>query len=262
VSELERVALDLAERGYHVFPLRPHSKRPITGDGFKSATTDERRLLHWWSGTPDANIGIACGASGIDVLDIDTKAGADPQEVIADLDLEHHPVVWTGEAPERSAKHPDSLAGGRGAQIYFRGERKTAPNTTIRGVELRGAGAYVVAPPSVHPSGVPYLGELPPVDELPELPAAVIAILAPQGAPGRPTPATEWLSMLRDGIDQRHNQLPRIAGHLLRRYVDVDLASELLHLINEHRCRPPLPSTEVDRIFEGICRLEMQRRSQ
>jgi Bifunctional DNA primase/polymerase, N-terminal len=114
-------ALNLAELEYHVFPLRPRGKRPITEHGFKAATRDERQILKWWATMPDANVGIACGVSGINVLDIDAKGGADPTEVIAELGLESVPAVWTGEAPERSTEYPDSLAGERGAQVYFRG---------------------------------------------------------------------------------------------------------------------------------------------
>ena len=67
------------------------------------------------------------------------KHGADPREVMGELDLEDHPhVVWTGEASEPDAKHPNSLEGVRGAHLYFRGEHPTA-KTRIAGVEIRGA---------------------------------------------------------------------------------------------------------------------------
>jgi len=261
MSALGSAALDLAESGYVVFPVRPRGKQPITTSGFKDATRDERQILHWWDRTPDANIGIACGVSGVVVLDIDAKHGGDPQEVVARLGLERHTAVWTGEAPERDAEHQDSLTGERGAQIYFRGGRKTAPKTSLKGVELRGAGAYVVAPPSVHPSGVPYLGKLPPVADLHELPTSVLEILSQQATPGGRTPATAWLTLLQ-GIPagDRNNQLARLAGHLLRRYVHVDVAGEIVHMVNENRCKPPLPAEEVDRTFESICAAEARRR--
>jgi Primase C terminal 1 (PriCT-1) len=90
----------------------------------------------------------------------------------------------------------------------------------------------------------------------------VLEILRPETPAGERTPATEWLTILRGiSVGSRNNQLARIAGHLLRRYIDVDLASELLHLINEHRCKPPLPTEELDRTFESICAAELRRRS-
>jgi Bifunctional DNA primase/polymerase, N-terminal len=167
-----------------VFPCRPRDKRPLTGAGFKDATRDERQILSWWDRWPSANIGVACGASGLVVLDVDSKHGADPAEVIPDLGLEHHPVVVTGEAPEASAKHPNSLSGVRGVQVWCWGQTQ-ATTTSIPGVEFRRAGHYVMAPPSVHPSGVPYEGDLPPVAELPQMPERIRA-LAEESGPGEP----------------------------------------------------------------------------
>jgi putative DNA primase/helicase len=151
----ERAALDLAAKGYYVFPCRPRGKVPLTPNGFKDATRDQRQILHWWDRWPDANIAIACGASGIVVVDIDPKHGADPREVIPELGLENHPVVWTGEAPEPSDRYPNSLVGVRGAHLYFGGHLPSC-DTEIPGVEIKGDGTYVLAPPSVHETGVPY----------------------------------------------------------------------------------------------------------
>lgn len=132
----EQAALDLAERGYHVFPVRARTKVPLTTHGFQDASRDERTILHWWDKWPDANIGVACGASGISVLDIDAKHGADPAELIPKLGLSHYPAtVLTGTAPERSEKYPKSLPGVRGAQRYFAGGLKTG-NLSISGVEV------------------------------------------------------------------------------------------------------------------------------
>jgi putative DNA primase/helicase len=152
---MERAALALADAGYFVFPCKPRAKEPLTKNGWKDATRDEGQILRWWDRWPDANIGVACGPSGIAVLDIDAKAGADPREVIAGLGLDGYPTVWTGEAGAPDADNPNSLEGVRGAHVYFRSDLSTC-KTTVPGVEIRGGGGYVLAPPSVHPSGVPY----------------------------------------------------------------------------------------------------------
>lgn len=262
-DRFERAAIDLAERGYYVFPLLPGKKTPLIaraagGNGHNDATRDERKILHWWTARPDANVGLACGASGVAVLDIDAKAGADPEDVLGELDLDGAPVIKTGEAPDK----PGSLAGVRGAQVYFRGDLPGTNRLKIAGTEIRGRQHYVVAPPSVHPSGVTYEGTLPAVADLPPVPAWLLALIEqPPGGPAGRKPAAEWLSMLRDGVpDHRHDRLAAITGHFLRRYIDVDLAAELVHLINEQRCRPPLPHEEVDRVFESICAAEQRRR--
>ena len=165
-----RAAAELAAAGYHVHPLRPRAKVPATGSGFKDATRDAGRIARWWDAMPDANIGIACGASGIVVLDIDSKAGADPREILAKFDRAGAPVIGTGLAPEHSERYPESLVGRRGVQVYFRGDMPSAARLTIAGCEIKAAGGYVVAAPSVHPCGVEYVGQLPPVAELPSVP--------------------------------------------------------------------------------------------
>src|SRR4051794_17810868 len=124
ITRFGQAALSLAERGYHVFPCAPRTKRPITSHGFKESTRDERRILHWWDQHPDANIGVDCGGTGIVVFDIDAKHGADPEDVLADHDLYGAPVVLTGEAPEPGGSFPRSLAGVRGAQVFYRGAER------------------------------------------------------------------------------------------------------------------------------------------
>ena len=86
-SALLRAALDAAEHGWHVFPLRPDTKRPAlhgektcTGAGpcagghrkwEQRATTDPDRIRAAWTRAP-FNVGIATGPSGLVVVDLDT----------------------------------------------------------------------------------------------------------------------------------------------------------------------------------------------
>jgi hypothetical protein len=71
-----------------------------------------------------------------------------------------------------------------------------------------------------------------------------------------------WLGVVGEGASegQRNDSLARLVGHLLRRYVDVDLTAELAHLLNQERFRPPLPASEVDQILDSIAWREAQRR--
>src|SRR5579875_2962345 len=73
-------ALSYARRGWHVFPCRPRAKDPdgrLAPRGHLQATTDEATIRRWWAASPHANIGIACGPSGLIVLDIDPRHGGD-----------------------------------------------------------------------------------------------------------------------------------------------------------------------------------------
>ena len=262
-SRLEHLAVEYATHGYHVFPCRARGKKPITPHGFHDASVDERQILQWWDRTPAANIGVACAASRLIALDIDSKSGADPREVIDELNLHGYPIIWTGEAPDRCARYPNSLPGVRGAQMWFAGDLPTV-ETTLPGVEIRGAGSYVMAPGSVHPCGIPYDGSVPPAAKLPPIPEQVqtIAIPEPAAENGR-TPTDVWLRMLEHGIPEttRHRSLLRLIGHLLRRYIDPDLAAAIAHTVNQQCCKPPLPPSDVDDLVEDVCKAELRRRN-
>jgi hypothetical protein len=95
-ADLLAVALAAAERGFHVFPLRPGDKRPALHGADRCprigacveghatwearATTDPERIERCWSAAP-YNVGIATGPSRLCVIDLDTpKDGKTPPE--------------------------------------------------------------------------------------------------------------------------------------------------------------------------------------
>jgi hypothetical protein len=248
-SPLLEAALTHAEHGYSVFPTAPRGKRPLTANGFKAATRDERDILHRWQEYPDANVAVACGASRIVVLDIDSKAGADPQDVLGELDIAGVPLIYTGEAPEPSERDPNSLSGVRGAHLYFAGDLAGTNKLSIAGCEIRGSQHYVVAPPSVHPSGVVYDGTLPPVAELPPVPDWLLAMVA---APNGNASAPAVAEMIPAGA--RNATLASIAGTMRRRGMSAKAITAALQVENEERCRPPLSVGEVEQIATSIAR--------
>jgi hypothetical protein len=143
-------ALWFAGRGWPVLPIKPQAKEPLSAHGVADATLDPALIRRWFVKWPNGNVGIACGAPGPRVLDID------------DLVAGHDALVVASHLAG-----PD-VATARGRQFYFVG---TDEGTIGLGWgELRGRGSYVVAPPSVHPSGKlyvyliePTLGALPPL---------------------------------------------------------------------------------------------------
>lgn len=70
-------ALWYGANGWHVFPLNPGRKVPLTPRGFHDATTDAGTIRKWWSDNPNANIGIATEPSGLVVVDVDSKNSGD-----------------------------------------------------------------------------------------------------------------------------------------------------------------------------------------
>lgn len=246
-TALEQAAVTLAEHGYHVFPCKPERKEPLTSNGFKAATRDERQILHWWDRTPTANIGIACGSSGIVVLDIDTKHGADPNQILKNKTLDGAAVVQTGLAPPADATHPNSIEGRRGVQVYFRGSLRTG-DTTLPGVEIRGEGAYVVAPPSLHPSGVPYGPQLPmPVGTLPEVPEWVTALQRP---------SLQIAPTINEVVPkgEQHSTLVSLAGTMRRRGMNAAEIEAALLVTNRTRLEDPAPASDIRRIAQSVAK--------
>jgi hypothetical protein len=143
-------ALAYARRGWPTFPLKPQSKEPLTRHGVNDATTDEAQLRAWWKKWPQANVAIACGHPGPDVLDVD--------DLIAGRDVFNEAALLGG---------PD-VATARGRQLY--GEGSSSGTINLGYGELRGRGSYVVAPPSIHPSGKVYTWIVEPNGRLPRLP--------------------------------------------------------------------------------------------
>lgn len=134
-------AVEYARRGFHVFPLSPGSKQPLPGSrGYMDATADPEDVAAAWREHPDANIGIYPAASGLMVLDFDTKlAGWDRQyaefcggAVLGGL------VVRT---PSGGFHHYLRLPEGR---LVGSSASRVAP-----GVDVRCEGGYVLAPGSV-----------------------------------------------------------------------------------------------------------------
>ena len=74
---MKAAALKLAAMGIHVFPLVANGKTPATLHGYQDASQDAKRVAEMWKHRPGANIGIATGASGLVVIDVDAKHDVD-----------------------------------------------------------------------------------------------------------------------------------------------------------------------------------------
>lgn len=151
-------AISYAERGWPVFPVHvapsgPGScscrnpecstnagKHPIYGGGLNSATTETAMIIKWWTARPDANIGIRTGI-GFDVLDLDGETAMDSLDAyMPDAAPIVGPMVRTG----------------RGIHIYMAAKAGKSRNGILSKVDYKGAGGYVIAPPSLHVTGHRY----------------------------------------------------------------------------------------------------------
>lgn len=151
------------------------AKHPLTAHGLKDASIDPAIIRGWWRRWPRANIGLTTGFA-FDVLDVDGLAGA---ESLASLLAEHGqlPVLPTVLTPREGGMHLYLLPTGLG----------NSAGKLADGLDYRGAGGYVVAPPSAHANGGTYawLTQAPAEVSTPA-PAWLVARLSP---PARPTTA-------------------------------------------------------------------------
>lgn len=149
-------ALAYIDMGFAVFPVR-QNKTPYTPHGCKDAKKDKRIIKEWWKRWPDANIGLATGSAsgGIVVIDvdIDENKGVYGDDSLREWEREN------GELPQTWM----AITGRGGNHYYYRTDQKIKNATGIYpGIDIRGEGGYVVAPPSIHQNGTAYQWEVPP----------------------------------------------------------------------------------------------------
>ena len=198
-AEVAAAALACAARGWHVFPLRPRDKRPLARftDWEAHATTDPARIRAFWSRGPVFNAAIACGPSGLVVVDLDTpkpgerppaewampgvNEGADVLAVLADRHGEAFPLDTFTVTTRRGGTHLYFTAPPGAELRNTSGRHRTGLGWLI---DTRANGGYVVAPGSFVdlPDGTgPYqvANDAPPAP----LPAWLARLLTPAPSP-------------------------------------------------------------------------------
>lgn len=133
-------ALWYASQGLLVFPCKPGQKVPATRHGFKEATTAAGMIKKWWDFWPDANIGLPTGHL-FDVLDIDGVKGYLSLTELRGRGLLDEPVLGTVTTPH-------------GHHFYYAPSGDGNTTALAPGVDYRGRGGYVLAPPSRLPDGM------------------------------------------------------------------------------------------------------------
>jgi len=196
-----RAALALAEQGRHVFLLgrtkRPMANCPscrdagpqhdrercacLTCHGFYAATTDPRRITAMLTAYPAGLLAIRTGVvSGLLVVDIDPRNGG-----------RLNPALMTPTATVGTGDY--------GWHLHYAhpGGTTAAKLAGCPGVDLKGDGGYVVAPPSIHPvTGRRYrwVGDW----AVNEMPPPLVAACRP-APPAAVTPSTRATPTLAGG---------------------------------------------------------------
>ncbi|MFF9917175.1 bifunctional DNA primase/polymerase [Streptomyces globisporus] len=197
-------ALQAAEYGWHVFPLRPADKRPAlhsqtlcprTGDcagGHRKwedrATIDPDRIRRAWAERP-FNIGIATGPSGLVVVDLDIVKAKDPKGTPDGVTSLQALCERAGQVVPTTYR-VRTASGGH--HLYF-----TAPEGIRLGnsagrlgkhIDTRAHGGYVVGAGSTLPLGAYEVTD--PTDPVP-LPRWLQEALQPPSRPAPEVPTPE-----------------------------------------------------------------------
>ena len=152
------------EAGMSVIPIGYRSKRPafdalkltrstaadghLSWEPYKTQAASPQELKLWFGG-PRRNIGVVTGWNGLVVLDFDQRDAYDAW------------LGWTHAAGGRAA----SIAAGtyrvhsaRGVHVYLMCE-EPVESYQVGNIDVKARYGYVLAPPSVHPSGHEYQGQ-------------------------------------------------------------------------------------------------------
>jgi replicative DNA helicase len=252
------------DRGWAVFPLKPHDKIPLfpaahekgnpckgecgkLGHGVNDATKDITLITEWWTANPAAGIGIATGdKSGFFALDVDSSHNG--------YDTLNQLVAKYGDLPGTVCAE----TGSGGKHYLFQMPAFDIRNSAGKlglGLDTRGSGGYIAAAPSIHPNGKPYKWlAAPSKNELTPAPAWMIELLTAK----QEQPVIQHTGQGGYISGQRNNALTQLAGAMRRRNMTDEAIFLALNAENLNRCVPPLSEGEVRGIALSVSRYTPQ----
>lgn len=214
----------------------PHSG--LAPNGVKDATTEAETIRRWCE--QDINIGICAGLdAGLIILDVDPAHGGN--ESLTKYDVPETLIVITGSG---------------GTHYYFKhpgGAIKNSVGKLGAGLDVRAAGGYVVAPPSLHSSGSEYRWK---IDPRAKKPAVCPGFISNKSDSKKPAEADSDAETIAEG--KRNDTLTSLAGTLRRKGFSVEAMCAALVEENKKRCNPPLPDAEVRKIAESVSNYKPQ----
>ena len=198
--------------GWYVFPVEGKLPAREVGRWSRDSSRDPGQIAAWFTGRTGLGVAVDCGRSGLVVLD-----GDDPEVMSAWLGEENLGGAWVmrGNPARRS-------------WVFRQRDLDRPIGCPVRGVEggeVKGAGGYVVLPPSPHAVGGEYLwlsvgGEAPDV-----VPEVIVDLVPSTIRSGDPASGPEVLAALREWSG---DEAPELLGHVLAK-LDDDLARGSRH---------------------------------
>lgn len=236
----KEIADDVLRHGWSVFPVAPRAKHPLLKHGFKEASKDQAVIDGWAAKWPNANAGVAGGASDVAVLDIDYGVSS-----FEEFELWRKANKLPETYTVRTGRRPDF-----GVQMYFKGAIPDVGMFELDGCkgQVKSLGGYVLAAGSTHPSGALY--EVIVNKPLAETPDVVRALKTKKT---NDTNEDGSLKKIGEG-EGRRPFLTSVAGKLRNEGLDYESLLAALIPINEARCEVPVSLEDLEHIAKSVCR--------
>lgn len=267
-------ALEYLGMGFSVIPIMPRGKLPqanvLPGYGESKASWEQFQhtppsditVMEWFADRPRLNLAIVTGkVSNLVVIDVDNEQG-----------LEQYRLWHGGHGVKTTWVHT-----GKGFHFYFNypdGVEIRNRTHWREGIDIRADGGYVLAPPSIHPSGRQYTWgrseTAPHIDERADLPSQLLDLLVdtkherPAFKPVQPTlgsPLSRFLfnsfmhELAKAPQGDRNNVLNVVAWKLARIVAaGALLESECRDAVRNQALAIGLDEGEIERTIESAFR--------
>ena len=227
--------------GFSVIPLLKNKRPAIEWAEFQKRKATDEELKQWFS--VDCMLGIVCGSiSNLSVVDVDNDDGRGAMEEYVSKDF-LAPTVYTPRG---------------GYHLYCRyvdGVRNKAGLSN--GIDIRGEGGYVVAPPSINDEGKEYKWDKEKrIDKLalPMMPTTFLELEYIPKTISMPTSSTMF------SLGRRDNDLFHVSNLLIKGGANVQEAQEIVSKLAQ-TCDPPFPIQEVNaKVGSAIQRAMLRER--
>lgn len=241
-------AEEYLEKGYQVIPLEVGGKKPVIAwQKYQKERVTKNEIRSWFPEGSRYNLGVVTGAlSSLVVIDFDPRHGGMANKT---------PLVYQGEP---------CYTGGGGTHWYCRSSGSMLGNFTgiLPGVDIRGEGGYVVAPPSKTTKDYRFeSGMVPDNASLPEVgTTGILEIInkrglnKPKDLPKRDSSAGSFMRLcfLSAKEGSRNETAARMAGSIIRSTHNYECGLDILRLWNKSHCHPSLELDELDAVYLSI----------
>lgn len=237
---IKNQALSLREMGWSVIPVDSNKKPLVKWEEYQKRIASIDEIEAWFEQWPNANIGVVTGSiSKLIVVDIDPRHGGTNKLF-------------------KEFKTPCSITGGGGWHYYFTSDKMIKNRAgVLPGIDIRGEGGFVIAPPSMHSSGGAYQWHISPKEaSFSEFPHWILHVTEKSQNKG------DWQDVLY-GVSEgeRNTSAARVIGKLLSVFSREDWEEFVIPLVRDwnNQNNPPLSDKELESTYNSLVERELQK---